>query len=173
MKILVLSDSHSALQFMRQCVESVKPDAIIHLGDFFDDGVVIHEENPDIPFYQVPGNCDRFRCPSWQPETLVQPVFGVNLFHDPWTPAGRKNGAGCAAEGCPRQPGGCGAVRTHPSGRLPSGAGWPLDSESGKLRLWRRNGRSDSGGKQENRFLPYPQGRGLVISPSWQGKPWH
>ena len=40
MKILVLSDSHSALQFMRQCVESVKPDAIIHLGDFFDDGVV-------------------------------------------------------------------------------------------------------------------------------------
>ena len=35
MKILVLSDSHSALQFMRQCVESVKPDAIIHLGDFF------------------------------------------------------------------------------------------------------------------------------------------
>ena len=36
MKILVLSDSHSALQFMRQCVESVKPDAIIHLGDFFD-----------------------------------------------------------------------------------------------------------------------------------------
>lgn len=43
MKILVLSDSHSALQFMRQCVESVKPDAIIHLGDFFDDGVVIHE----------------------------------------------------------------------------------------------------------------------------------
>ena len=80
MKILVLSDSHSALQFMRQCVESVKPDAIIHLGDFFDDGVVIHEENPDIPFYQVPGNCDRFRCPSWQPETLVQPVFGVNLF---------------------------------------------------------------------------------------------
>ena len=56
---------------MRQCVESVKPDGIIHLGDFFDDGVVIREENPDIPFYQVPGNCDRFRCPSWQPETLV------------------------------------------------------------------------------------------------------
>ena len=80
MKILVLSDSHSALKFMRQCVESVKPDGIIHLGDFFDDGVVIREENPDTPFYQVPGNCDRFRCPSWQPETLVQPVFGVELF---------------------------------------------------------------------------------------------
>lgn len=39
-------------------------DGIIHLGDFFDDGVVIREENPDTPFYQVPGNCDRFRCPS-------------------------------------------------------------------------------------------------------------
>ena len=171
MKILVLSDSHSALQFMRQCVESVKPDAIIHLGDFFDDGVVIHEENPDIPFYQVPGNCDRFRCPSWQPETLVQPVFGVNLFMTHGHRQNVKMGLGALLKDA-RQPGGCGAVRTHPSGRLPSGAGRPLDSESGKLRLRRRNGRSDSGGKQENRFLPYPQGRGLVISPSWQGKPW-
>ena len=53
MKILVLSDSHSALQFMRQCVESVKPDAIIHLGDFFDDGVVIHEENPDLSLIHI------------------------------------------------------------------------------------------------------------------------
>ena len=61
MKILVLSDSYSALQFMRQCVESVKPDAIIHLGDFFDDGVVIHEENPDIPFNAYRLNSARYK----------------------------------------------------------------------------------------------------------------
>lgn len=80
MKILVLSDSHSALRFMRECVESVKPDAIIHLGNYFDDGAVIHQEYPDVSFYQVPGNCDRFRCPPGQPEILIQPVLGVNLY---------------------------------------------------------------------------------------------
>ncbi|MGM9549449.1 MAG: YfcE family phosphodiesterase [Faecousia sp.] len=80
MKILVLSDSHSAIRFMRQCVEAVKPDAIIHLGDYFDDGAVIHEENPGTLFYQVPGNCDRFRCAPGQPEILVQPVLGANLY---------------------------------------------------------------------------------------------
>lgn len=80
MKILVLSDSHSAIRFMRECVDAVKPDAIIHLGDYFDDAVVIHEEYPDIFFYQVPGNCDRFRCPPDQPEILIQPVLGVNLY---------------------------------------------------------------------------------------------
>ena len=80
MTILVLSDSHSTLRFMRLCVEKIQPDALIHLGDYFDDGIVLKEAFPEIPFYQVPGNCDRFRCPSWQPETLVQPVFGVDLF---------------------------------------------------------------------------------------------
>ena len=44
MKILVLSDSHSTLSFMRRCIESVKPDAIIHLGDHFDDGIAMKEE---------------------------------------------------------------------------------------------------------------------------------
>lgn len=80
MKILVLSDSHSALGFMRRCVEKIKPDAIFHLGDYFDDGTVIHEENPGILFYQVPGNCDRYRCDPYQPEILIPTVFGVNLY---------------------------------------------------------------------------------------------
>lgn len=80
MKILVLSDSHSALSFMRRCIEAVKPDAIIHLGDYYDDGIAIKEEYPDTRFYQVPGNCDRFRCPSWQPEILIDRVCGVNLY---------------------------------------------------------------------------------------------
>ena len=80
MKILVLSDSHSTLSFMRRCIDAVKPDAIIHLGDHFDDGLAMKEEYPGIRFYQVPGNCDRYRCRPDQPEILIQRVCGVNLY---------------------------------------------------------------------------------------------
>lgn len=80
MKILVLSDSHCALSFMRRCIEGVKPNAVIHLGDHFDDGQAMKEEYPGIPFYQVPGNCDRYRCPPGQPEILIYRICGVNLY---------------------------------------------------------------------------------------------
>lgn len=80
MTILVLSDSHSTLRFMRLCVETIKPDAMIHLGDYFDDGTVLKETYPDISFYQVPGNCDRYRCPPGQPEILVDRICGVRLY---------------------------------------------------------------------------------------------
>ena len=80
MKILVLSDSHSALRFMRRCVEIIKPDAIVHLGDHYDDGAVLSEENPQIPMHQVPGNCDRYRCPPFAREVLCYTVCGVRLF---------------------------------------------------------------------------------------------
>ena len=80
MKILVLSDSHSGLSFMRLCIDTIKPDAMIHLGDYFDDGQAMAEEYPQIPLYQVPGNCDRYRCGSYQPEILIQPVCGVSLY---------------------------------------------------------------------------------------------
>jgi putative phosphoesterase len=80
MKILVLSDSHSGLSFARRCISAVKPNAIIHLGDYFDDGEVLHEENVMIPFCQVPGNCDRYRVSPFQPEILIEPVLGVSLY---------------------------------------------------------------------------------------------
>lgn len=80
MKILILSDSHSALSFMRRCIDAVKPDAVIHLGDHLDDGIAMKESYPHIPFYIVPGNCDRFRNVLMMPETLVEKVFGVRLF---------------------------------------------------------------------------------------------
>ena len=35
MKILVLSDSHSTLSFMRLCIQSLCPDAVVHLGDHY------------------------------------------------------------------------------------------------------------------------------------------
>lgn len=80
MKILVLSDSHAGLSFMRACIRAVKPDAVVHLGDYYDDGQTIAEEYPHLPFYRVPGNCDRFRCAPWHPAVLVDRVCGVELF---------------------------------------------------------------------------------------------
>lgn len=79
MKILVLSDSHSALRFMRQCIDAVKPNAVIHLGDYYDDGEAMAEEYPALTFYRVPGNCDKYRN-VWAAETLVQKICGVKLF---------------------------------------------------------------------------------------------
>ena len=80
MKILVLSDSHSAMSFMRLCVDRVKPDAIVHLGDYFDDAEALQEEYPGIRMYRVPGNCDYYRCPPGQSEILVDRVCGVELY---------------------------------------------------------------------------------------------
>ena len=80
MKILVLSDSHSTLSFMRRCIEATTPDMMIHLGDYFDDGVAIKEEFPGIPLYQVPGNCDRYRCPPGQPEIIITRIAGVDFY---------------------------------------------------------------------------------------------
>jgi len=80
MKILVLSDSHASLRFMRQCVRCVKPHAVIHLGDYYDDAQVIQEENPHLLFWQVPGNCDRNRCPVSAAEILALTVCGIKVY---------------------------------------------------------------------------------------------
>ena len=63
MKILVLSDSHGNLENMIQAVEKETPRMILHLGDCWRDGERLHKHFPDIPFHQVPGNCD-FRPPE-------------------------------------------------------------------------------------------------------------
>lgn len=80
MKLLVLSDSHAGLQFMRHCVAKLKPDGIIHLGDYYADADVLREENPRLPFVQVPGNCDRYRCPFGAPEVVKCSFGGVVFF---------------------------------------------------------------------------------------------
>lgn len=79
MKILVLSDSHASLRYMRQTIDAVKPDAVVHLGDYFSDGETMAEEYRDIPFYAVPGNCDRFRGWISEPETKVLTLGGVRI----------------------------------------------------------------------------------------------
>lgn len=80
MKILVLSDSHSALQFMRCAVNALRPDAVVHLGDHYDDGQTIAEEFPHIRFHLVPGNCDRYRMMMTQPQILCYDVCGARLY---------------------------------------------------------------------------------------------
>ena len=80
MKILVLSDSHSGLRFMRDCIRWAKPDAVVHLGDHYDDGLTMAEEFPHLRFYQVAGNCDRYRCPLDAREMLCYSLGGVMTF---------------------------------------------------------------------------------------------
>ena len=80
MKILVLSDSHAAISFMRRCMDTVRPDAVIHLGDYYDDAEALAEEYPGTPFYQVPGNCDRYRCAPGTPEIRIERIGGVNIY---------------------------------------------------------------------------------------------
>jgi putative phosphoesterase len=69
MKILVLSDSHGSVSNMEQAVERTAPQYILHLGDCWRDGQALHALYPDIPFVQVPGNCDF--CPQEPAERLL------------------------------------------------------------------------------------------------------
>ena len=80
MKILVLSDSHSSMRFMRQCVQKLKPDTVIHLGDYYDDAETLEEEYPNLVFHKVPGNCDQYRCSPFTKRILNYPVGGVRLY---------------------------------------------------------------------------------------------
>lgn len=80
MKILVLSDSHASLSFMRRCIEATHPDAVIHLGDYYGDGQTMQEEYPQIPIHQVPGNCDMHRGWIPDPETKLIELGGVRIF---------------------------------------------------------------------------------------------
>ena len=79
MKILVFSDSHSSRHFMRRCMDQIQPHAVVHLGDYFNDGQDLAEEYPGIPFYAVPGNCDRGRGWITEPETKLQIIGGVRF----------------------------------------------------------------------------------------------
>ncbi len=80
MKILVLADSHGALRFMRLAIDKLKPDAVVHLGDHYDDAQTVAEEYSHLIFHAVPGNCDYMRCPPDVARTLCYPVCGVRLY---------------------------------------------------------------------------------------------
>ncbi len=80
MKLMVVSDSHSSRSFMLECARVLKPDGIIHLGDYYEDGEVLHEAYPTPIFYQVGGNCDRWRMPPFAREIAIETIGGVTVY---------------------------------------------------------------------------------------------
>ena len=80
MKILVLSDSHGNIENMAQAVERESPHMILHLGDCWRDGERLHDLFPEIPFHQIPGNCD-FRPTEATEEVLCIQGLRILLCH--------------------------------------------------------------------------------------------
>lgn len=80
MRILVMSDSHSTMRYMRLAIDKVKPDAVIHLGDHYDNAETLAEEYSHIRFHMLPGNCDRYRCPPDTPQFFCYDIGGVRFY---------------------------------------------------------------------------------------------
>ena len=60
MKLAVFSDTHSFTAPMVNAVKESHPDALIHLGDYERDTDILLQQFPEIPLYQVSGNCDYY-----------------------------------------------------------------------------------------------------------------
>ena len=71
MKLLVLSDSHGAVDAMRLAVERENPDGVLFLGDCLRDAELLKADLPELQVESVPGNCDWGRLD--QPERLIEP----------------------------------------------------------------------------------------------------
>lgn len=80
MRLMVLSDSHASLRFMKSAIEALKPDKVLHLGDYYEDGQALAEMYPNIQFYLVPGNCDAHRMGSLEPWALCPSFEGVRCY---------------------------------------------------------------------------------------------
>ena len=80
MRVLVVSDSHSGLSYMRAWARHLKPQVIIHLGDYFDDGQVLASDWPGSRLIQVPGNCDLYRMFPEEPEIRVVKLENVCVY---------------------------------------------------------------------------------------------
>jgi len=80
MKVMVLSDSHGNFANMVQAVEKENPRMILHLGDGWREAERLHDHFPDLPFEQVPGNCD-FRLRQQTEKVLYLGDFRVLMCH--------------------------------------------------------------------------------------------
>lgn len=58
MKLLIFSDSHGVVSWMKRAVQSEQPDRILHLGDVVRDAQTLARMFPEIPLEFVCGNCD-------------------------------------------------------------------------------------------------------------------
>ena len=65
---------------MRQCIQKIRPNVVIHLGDHYDDAETMAEEFSQIPFHMVAGNCDRYHCPPSAREMLCYDICGVRFY---------------------------------------------------------------------------------------------
>jgi len=70
MRILVLSDSHGAVDNMSRIVDFARPDRILHLGDCARDAAALRRLYPTFPLDGVPGNCDYGD--TDEPERLIE-----------------------------------------------------------------------------------------------------
>jgi len=77
MRAAVFSDTHTNTILMVEAVRRCRPDIIIHLGDHDRDTAVLREEFPEIPLYNVRGNCD---LAATAPETDIVPMGPVKAF---------------------------------------------------------------------------------------------
>ena len=68
MKIAVFSDTHGSTARMLRAAEELRPDALVHLGDYARDADCLAAAFPEIPLYRVRGNCD---AAPLSPEELV------------------------------------------------------------------------------------------------------
>jgi putative phosphoesterase len=58
MRLLILSDSHQEINAMAEAVRREAPDAVLHLGDHFEDAQKLAQLFPEIPLHAVEGNTD-------------------------------------------------------------------------------------------------------------------
>ena len=58
MKLLVMSDSHGTISYMKEAVKIEKPDIAIHLGDCMSDAERLGDMFPDLRLFSVKGNND-------------------------------------------------------------------------------------------------------------------
>ena len=80
MRVLVVSDSHSGLSYMRAWAKLLRPQVMIHLGDYFDDAEVLASDWPGSRLIQVPGNCDLYRMFPKEPEIRLVKLEGVSVY---------------------------------------------------------------------------------------------
>lgn len=103
MKILVFADSHGRTVDMYGLIESILPDAVIHLGDHYEDACDLRRSYPSLPVYAVRGNND------FEPDAPLFSVIapaGVRMYlthghreRASWSQSGNV-GARAAEEGC-------------------------------------------------------------------------
>ncbi len=77
MKAAVFSDTHGSTALMIEAIRRTRPDIVIHLGDCERDTECIRLEFPDIPLYNVCGNCDYVHT---APDEDIVPMGPVKAF---------------------------------------------------------------------------------------------